>query len=325
MGLISGLMLGGAGALGGIAQGVTGAISAGKQAGAYKDAAAAQTEAAKLGIEEQKRQMQAFEQLMAPYRNAGGQALTRLQQLTGMGGPMTEYVNAAGDVMDPNKQKAMEILQGYNKAAEKRNQNPWLNDVPIADMSAFEGYSAQEVTAEEQQRRAIEQLRNDPQMLEQIRQGEEAILSNASATGGLRGGNTQAALAQFAPQMLNQRIQQEMAYLTGLTNMGQGAAGATGGAGLNSANAIANLYNQSGEAAAQGALGQGAAAANLVNAIGGGIGSIGNIAGQVGGMHLGSMMLGGPGLGAFFGGGGAAPAAQVPGHIPGMRPFEGMF
>lgn len=51
-------------------------------------------------------------------------------------------------------------------------------------------------------------------------QGEDAILQNASATGGLRGGNTQGALAQFRPQLLQQFMEQQYNRLGGLAGQG---------------------------------------------------------------------------------------------------------
>ena len=42
----------------------------------------------------------------------------------------------------------------------------------------------------EAQQKAIANLQNSPQMASMTQQGENAILQNASATGGLRGGNT---------------------------------------------------------------------------------------------------------------------------------------
>lgn len=55
------------------------------------------------------------------------------------------------------------------------------------------------------------------------KQGEDAILANASATGGLRGGNTQGALAQFRPQLLQQLLEQQYSRLSGFSNQGLGA------------------------------------------------------------------------------------------------------
>ena len=89
------------------------------------------------------------------------------------------------------------------------------------------------------------------------RQQEEAILQNASATGGLRGGNVQGALAQFRPQLLNQFLEQQYGRLGGLTELGQASAVGVGTAGMNAAGSIAKLLGQRGEAQAGGALARG--------------------------------------------------------------------
>lgn len=87
------------------------------------------------------------------------------------------------------------------------------------------------------------------------RQGEEAILQNASATGGLRGGNVQGALAQFRPSLLNQFLEQQYGRLGGMTTLGQQSAAGVGSAGMTSAGNIAGLLAQSGQAQAGGILG----------------------------------------------------------------------
>jgi len=70
------------------------------------------------------------------------------------------------------------------------------------------------------QQAAIQGLSNSPEMAAYLQQGENAILQNASATGGLRGGNTQAALGQFRPQLLAGMISQQYDRLGGLTGFG---------------------------------------------------------------------------------------------------------
>ncbi len=87
------------------------------------------------------------------------------------------------------------------------------------------------------------------------RQGEEAILQGASATGGLRGGNVQGALAQFRPQLLNQFLEQQYGRLGGMTELGQRSAAGVGSAGMTSAGNISGLLGQSGQAQAGGILG----------------------------------------------------------------------
>lgn len=129
------------------------------------------------------------------------------------------------------------------------------------------------------QQAAINNINNSSEMQTYLQQGENAILQNASATGGLRGGNTQAALAQFRPQLLNQLINQRYQNYAGLTSLGQNAAAGTGNAGMQTASNISNLYQQTGAAQAGAALAQGQANANMWN-------SVNSAIGQVAGMKM---------------------------------------
>jgi hypothetical protein len=115
------------------------------------------------------------------------------------------------------------------------------------------------------QQTAISGIEQSPYFQATAKQGENAILQNASATGGLRGGNTQGALAQFRPQLLNQLVQQQYQNLGGITSLGQNSAAQTGNAGMQSANSIGNLLGQQGQAIAGGQLGQQAANNQLLN------------------------------------------------------------
>lgn len=109
----------------------------------------------------------------------------------------------------------------------------------------------------EAQQRAITGLEQSPILQALSRQGEEALLQRASATGGLRGGNVQAALAQFRPQLLSDIIQQQFSNLGGLTKIGQASAAGQAAAGMESATAISNLLGQAGAARAGGIIARG--------------------------------------------------------------------
>ena len=109
------------------------------------------------------------------------------------------------------------------------------------------------------QQQAIDGIASSPQMQAMTQQGENAILQNASATGGLRGGNTQAALAQFRPALLSQMIQQQYQNLGGLTSVGQNAAAGVGNAGMATGNGIASDFSSMGSAQAGAALAAGKA------------------------------------------------------------------
>lgn len=107
------------------------------------------------------------------------------------------------------------------------------------------------------QQGAIDALRASPEYQALTQQGQNAILANASATGGLRGGNVQAALAQFQPQLLAQLINEQYGRLGGLTQIGQNSAGGVVDAGLQTGSNVANLLQQQGAATAGGQLAQG--------------------------------------------------------------------
>lgn len=100
------------------------------------------------------------------------------------------------------------------------------------------------------QRDAIAALEDSPQFEALVSQGEESILQNAAATGGLRGGNVQSALAEFRPQLLSQLIESQYSKLGGLSQLGQASATGQAAAGQQSANAISNLLTQQGQARA---------------------------------------------------------------------------
>jgi len=215
---ISALVVGGSQVISGIAQ-----------SNSAKQASKAQTQAAQQGIDEQRRQFEAAQQVLSPYVGAGTQAIAGLQP----------YAQAG--VGSLQQQQALLGLLGP-----------------------------------EAQQQAISQLEQGAGFQAQVRQGEEALLQRASATGGLRGGNVQAALAQFRPQMLQQAIEDQYGRLGGLTALGQtttqniaqlGQASAAGQAtaGLQTGANIANLFGQQGAARAGARLAEGQAISNVAN------------------------------------------------------------
>ena len=115
------------------------------------------------------------------------------------------------------------------------------------------------------QQEAISSLEQGAGFQAQVRQGEEALLQRASATGGLRGGNIQAALAQFRPQMLQREIETQYGRLGGLTSLGQQSAAGVGTAGMQTGARVAGLYGDIGAAQAGSELAQGQAFANVLN------------------------------------------------------------
>lgn len=129
---------------------------------------------------------------------------------------------------------------------------------------------------------AIANIQSGPQFSALNQQGQNAILQNASATGGLRGGNTQAALAQFSPQLLSQLINQQYVGLGGMATAGQNAAAGVGSAGMNAGANIGNLLGQQGAANAGGYLAQGKTQMGYANALSSGLGMYQGMGGSFG-------------------------------------------
>lgn len=117
----------------------------------------------------------------------------------------------------------------------------------------------------EAERAAIERIRGGGTFQALAQQGEEALLQRASATGGLRGGNIQGALAQFRPELLSSLIEQQYGRLGGLAKIGQASAAGVGAAGMESGTNVANLLAQQGAARAGGVLGEAKAYGQLFN------------------------------------------------------------
>ena len=212
---------------------------------ATRSASETQAGAAQAGIDEQRRQNEAVQQLLAPYVQAGGGALGAYApyQAAGAGALPTLQQYAAGGAPAFEQQQALAGLRG-----------------PEAERAAIERISGGE------QFKALEQ------------QGRQSLLSSASATGGLRGGNLQGALAQFSPRLLSGLIEQQYGRLGGLAatggtvaqnlassglsatgelaRIGQASAAGVGTAGSQTGANIANLLGQQGAATAGGIMGQ---------------------------------------------------------------------
>jgi hypothetical protein len=148
----------------------------------------------------------------------------------------------------------------------------------------------------EAERAAIERIRGGETFQALARQGEEAILQRASATGGLRGGNVQAALAQFRPALLSQLIDQQYSRLGGMTSLGQQSAAGVGTAGQAMGTSVTNLLGQQGAAQAAGALGQAQAYGQTIT-------GLSNVAGQ----YFGRQALQNQNIASQFG---TAPGSQ---------------
>lgn len=253
---------------------VIGGVVASKSA---SKAAQAQTQAADAAAAEQRAAREELRTLLAPYSSAGIPALQAQMNLLGIAPQQTNWTAFA--------QSNPELMAAYNQQGGQRVNImgrevmiPGGQRMPLeqfaqqwqqtrgGDLSAFQTGGAQG------QQQAINQFEQSPMFQALARQGEEAILQNASATGGLRGGNVQGALAQFRPALLNQQIQQQFQNLGGLTALGQSSAAGVGAGGFQAAGNIGNIM-------AGNATNQGNAALAGANATSQGLGRFANIAG----------------------------------------------
>lgn len=201
---------------------VGGVMSANAQKKAGQQAANAQETAALAGVDEQRRQFDALQQLLSPFVNAGTSALNGQLDLAGRNG-------------------------------------------------------------DDAQAAAIQALQRSPQFTSALALGENRLLANASATGSVRGGNTQAALAQFSPQLLAASINDQYARLGGLTTLGANAAAGVGSAGMQTGDAVTRLLAQQGSARAGAAMSQGRSNVGYANAISSAFGAYAGFGGTFGG------------------------------------------
>jgi hypothetical protein len=112
-----------------------------------------------------------------------------------------------------------------------------------------------------------ERLKSNPLYGALYRNGEEALLQNASATGGLRGGDTQRGLADFGADTLGAVYNSQLSNLYNLSNLGLGATGSVANAGMNATNNVTSLVGNIGQAQATNYLTKGGInAANWQNA-----------------------------------------------------------
>ena len=219
--------------------------------------------------------------------------------ITGIGGYMSQK-SAAEEASGAQREASQAAI------AEQRRQQAEMERLLAPYMQAGQGaLTAQQnllgLGGPEAQQAAIAQLESSPQFQAMMQQGESAILQNASATGGLRGGNTQAALAEFRPQLLSQLIQQQMGQLGGLAGMGQQSALNAAGYGQQGTQGVMGQLGAMGQAQAGAAMAQGQGMSNLFGGVGGALGTLGG--------------LGAMGKGPFGGGGGGAAGSS---YTPGM-------
>lgn len=269
-----------------------GASQSGKAAG---EAADTQAEAAATGAKQTKYQFDKMVELLSPYHEAAtGIGQIKQSELVDdrsgdwkpnaalySGSP--EY-RAAWDKMiadhkakygvAPSASRGSDATAAQNQLMQQFDLKAYNKAQPQGSLSAQRDLLG--LNGPEAQASAYNQIEKSPIFTGLIKQGETGILQNASATGGLRGGNTQGALAQFRPALLNQLIQQQYSNLGGLTQVGQASAAQQAAGSVQTGANLANLSAQQGAAVAGGQLAQAGIQSQL-------IGNLANIAGTYAG------------------------------------------
>jgi len=263
-----------------IGSAVIGGVVASK---ASSKASKAQVQAADKTAEEQRAARNELTRLLSPYTAAGIPALQAQMNILGLGTGSTNWEAYAQS--NPALMQAFEAqntapfgfdfggfgqyggMPGGQFGGTQSLAEFAQNYYQTTGQGAGDDISQFTLTPEQLQQQAISGIEGGAGFQALARQGEESILQNASATGGLRGGNVQGALAQFRPALLNQFIEQQYGRLGGMASLGQASAAGVGAAGQNAATRIGEAYTQAGQARAGNALAQGAAFNNALNTI----------------------------------------------------------
>lgn len=273
--LTGGLIMGGASLLGGL----FGASSASKAAKAQAKANQAATAEARRQFDAQMAEYQKTQRKLSPYIGAGTAALDEYMALMGMGG--------TSGMQTPEPSASVGVSSGPLSAAQTQTVDVRFQPgdsgtgAKGAEQAAYEAANKQTVSPEaaaEAQRAAIARISGGAEMQALSKQGEEAIMASAAATGGLRGGNTASSLAQFRPQLLNSLINQRMERLAGISAMGQSSILGSATSYPSGGN-VTDLMNEGGAIGAGAQMAQGQAWSALPNAISAGLGAYAGMGG----------------------------------------------
>lgn len=252
----------------GIGTAVAGVAGSAMQANAASSAADQQSAAAQAGMSQQLAEYNTTQQLLAPYvglGTVGSSGLTGVQQ---------QEQGVFG--------QAQGIVGQYLKGLDQLNNMTGANGAPA-------------------QQSWIDSLTQNPLYTNAMKLGQQAILANGAATGGLRGGNTIASLGYLpsqvlanvmgqqisntqsslsstlgglnGSQVLNAILGQQGGQYQNLINTGENAAAGTGSAAISTGNNITNLLGQQGAAQAGATIAGGNAMASGINTVAGAAGN----------------------------------------------------
>lgn len=188
------------------------------------------------------------------------------------------------------------LNQQYQQSSD--DLNPWVDTGHSANtaLSGLLGLNGNDAQAS-----AISEIQASPLYQSLYSNGLDTVLNNASATGGLRGGNAQRSLYSLGRDTLAQVIQQQLANYGGVSSLGLGAAGTRADLGGKNASALADLTVGSGRS--------NAGAINDTNTIDNRL--FGSLRSTVQNLIPGLDGSGGGGISSFFGSGGGLDLGKL--------------
>ena len=258
----------------GLIDDVTGVEGAEKAA---REASGLQSNAALAGVDEQRRQFDITQQNLQPFSQAGADALNQQRILLGLGG---------SEVVDPNAQQRVDLqsqidalnttnrfgaagtaaqAQGFRGALERMQ---FQSDEPRAQeqLAQQRGLQSQldalgevpqgsQLSNSEQQQQAFDQFNESPGQKFLRDRAQKNLVRNASAIGGLGGGNVRSALVQQGVGFAQQDFENQFGRLGQIAGQGQAATTNIGQFGQQAAQGIAGGLQNSASARASGILG----------------------------------------------------------------------
>lgn len=188
----------------------------------------------------------------------------------------SQNAGAAGG--DSDTQNVLALYGGMIQQQNLINQQQLMAPFVNAGISATE--QERELLGTlggDRQQAAVAAIQQSPQFQAMLREGENSILANGSATGGLRGGNVQAALAKFSPMLLASTINDRLNQLRGVSAAGQNAGLGLGTMASNAGNTQAQILQSLGQASQRNTQMQMGANNQMANSIAGGLGMWGGL------------------------------------------------
>lgn len=231
--------------------------------------------------------------------------------------------NTVRDLLQPYVDAGKNALPGYQAAQGNFQQGLNLYGRVLGQLNNLTGANGSPA-----QQAAINGLQSNPLYTTSMNLGQQAILANASATGGLRNGNTIANLGYLPGQVLSNVMGTQIGNLGtslngvtgllngqntavsqfgGLLNLGENAAAGTGQAAMSTGNNISSAIGAGGAIGAGSILAGTNAMMNGINGVAGALGSYFGGSGGGGGFNF-TMPAGSAAAPSYMSAAGMSPA-----------------